>query len=72
MSSNGNITIGILRDLDLHFQGQTITCCVFVIKNARAADVQGIFARLARLPPAIELLLFFFDYTTSEILFKSL
>ena len=32
MSSNGIITIGVLRDLDL-FQTQTFSCYVFVIKK---------------------------------------
>ena len=33
---NGTIAIGVLRDLDLHFQGQTSSFYAFAIKQCAA------------------------------------
>ena len=48
----------VLRDLDVHFQGQQFSCYSFSIKNTRAADVPGRFASTP-MDPAMELLLFY-------------
>ena len=46
----------VLRDLDLHFQGQTFSCYAFAIQSAQAADVRGRFAS-TRTAQAVESLL---------------
>ena len=38
----------VLRDLDLHFQGQTFSCYAFVIKDGQTADVPKDSPRLTR------------------------
>ena len=47
----------VLRDLDLHVQGQTLSSYALAIEKAYAADVPDIFAS-TRTAFAVELLLF--------------
>ena len=47
LPSNGTIVIGVLPDLDLHFQGQTFCCYAF--KKKKIAQVSDIPADVPRL-----------------------
>ena len=50
MPSNGTIAIGVLRNLDHHYHGQTFSCYAFAIQIAQAADVPGRFASTRTAP----------------------
>ena len=56
LPSNGTIAIGVLRDLDIHFQGRTLSYYAFTINQPQAVDVPGRFAS-TRTALATELLL---------------
>ena len=52
LPSNGTIAIGVLRDIGLHFQGQTFSCYAFVIKKTRRQRIfPAYLPRLARPAP---------------------